>query len=187
MIEHRLIERMIAILAAEIARVKVSGNPDVIAIDHAVDFIRVYADQTHHGKEEDILFRELRKKDQSDEHRQMMADLEADHVKGRATTRALVAAKDRFVQGDTSAVAEIVANMEVLVDFYPKHIEKEDKHYFVPAMQYFTKQEQDALLEEGRAFDRKMIHRTYEAVVVQHEARAGLGPSKMKANWLDFL
>ena len=74
-----------------------------------------------------------------------------------------------------------------LVNFYPKHIEIEDKHYFVPAMHYFTKQEQDALLDEGRAFDRKNIHKKYEPVVLQHESRVGNGPSKMQATWLDFL
>jgi hemerythrin-like domain-containing protein len=38
----------------------------------AVDFIRVFADQTHHGKEEDILFRELGKKPLTVKDRQIM-------------------------------------------------------------------------------------------------------------------
>jgi len=99
------------------------------------------------------LFRELKKKDQSDVDKKMMKDLIADHVTGRETTRALVAAKERYLRGDKGALAEIASRMEFLADFYPKHIEKEDKHYFIPAMKYFSKDEQDALLQEGREFD----------------------------------
>nr|MDO8118544.1 hemerythrin domain-containing protein [Candidatus Sigynarchaeota archaeon] len=158
-----------------------------MTIDQMVGFIRVYADQTHHGKEEDILFRELKKKDQSPEDMAMMADLVADHVKGRETTRALVAAKERYVQGDKDALGAIISSMEFLVNFYPKHIEKEDKRYFIPVMRYFTKNEQDSLLDEGREFDRKMTHKKYERVVVDHESTAGITSTKMKSNWKDFL
>jgi len=153
MIEHRLIERMIAVLRVEVDRLKKDGKPDGVIIDQIVDFIRIYADETHHGKEEDILFRELKKKDQSDVDKKMMKDLIADHVTGRETTRALVAAKERYLRGDKGALGEIASRMEFLADFYPKHIEKEDKHYFIPAMKYFSKDEQDAMLQEGREFD----------------------------------
>nr|MDO8112603.1 hypothetical protein [Candidatus Sigynarchaeota archaeon] len=50
MIEHRLIERMIAALKVQLARMKKSSIPDTVFIERAVDFIRTYADQTHHGK-----------------------------------------------------------------------------------------------------------------------------------------
>jgi len=48
--------------------------------------------------------------------------------------------------------------IEELVDFYPKHIEKEDKHFFIPIMEYFNTAEKDAMLEEGYEFDQKSIH-----------------------------
>ena len=59
--------------------------------------------------------------------------------------------------------------MDVLVQFYPKHIEKEDKHFFIPCMAYFTKQEQAAMLAECFEFDRQMIHEKYEQAVRQLE------------------
>ena len=62
MIEHRLIEKMIVVIRKEIDRCKSEGNINPEFIDAAVDFIRIYADKCHHGKEEDILFRDLRKK-----------------------------------------------------------------------------------------------------------------------------
>jgi hemerythrin-like domain-containing protein len=44
-------------------------------VDAVVDFIRVYADRTYHGREEDILFRDLEKKNLSDDDRRVMNEL----------------------------------------------------------------------------------------------------------------
>ncbi|HMF30231.1 MAG TPA: cation-binding protein, partial [Candidatus Lokiarchaeia archaeon] len=57
MIEHRLIERMIAVIKKSLPAMRESQTVAPTFIDTAVDFIRMYADRTHHGKEEDILFR----------------------------------------------------------------------------------------------------------------------------------
>ena len=57
--------------------------------------------------------------------------------------------------------------MEELVDFYPKHIEKEDKHFFIPITEYFNKTEKNGMLEEGYGFDQKLIHEKYASIVSQ--------------------
>ena len=49
------------------------------------------------------------------------------------------------------------------------HIEKEDKHFFIPAMDYFSKEEQSAMLDEFRVFDRNMIHEKYKKIVEEKE------------------
>jgi len=61
--EHRLIEKMAGLFIREINRIKEENNVNTVFIDSAVDFFRTYADRTHHGKEEDILFRDLEKRD----------------------------------------------------------------------------------------------------------------------------
>jgi hemerythrin-like domain-containing protein len=60
--EHRLIERLIISMEKELGRMKRDKTADVVYIDKAVDFIRVYADRCHHGKEEEILFKSLSEK-----------------------------------------------------------------------------------------------------------------------------
>ncbi|MGE5790278.1 MAG: hemerythrin, partial [Syntrophaceae bacterium] len=55
--------------------------------------------------------------------------------------------------------------LKELVDFYPGHIEKEDKRFFFPCLEYFTQAEQDRMLQEFRDFDRNMIHEKYRTVV----------------------
>jgi hemerythrin-like domain-containing protein len=65
MAEHRLIERMISLIDKEVKRARGNIPLDEQFIEIALDFIRTYADRTHHGKEEEILFRDCDKKSMS--------------------------------------------------------------------------------------------------------------------------
>ena len=165
MIEHRLIERMISLINDATVQIESTHRVDPVFVDTAVDFIRMYADRTHHGKEEDILFRDLRKRSLSAEDLQIMKEMLEEHVFGRQTTKALVAANTRYRNGDESALADIVSKLRTLVDFYPKHIEKEDKVFFPASRAYFTNEEDQAMLAEFWEFDRRMIHEKYESLV----------------------
>lgn len=165
MVEHRLIERMIASMRRALMRIEDVQRVDPRFIDGAVDFIHTYADRTHHGKEEDILFRELDKRPLSAEDRRVMDELIAEHKKGRQVTQSLVAANARYRDGDALVLADIAENLRTLTDFYPGHIEKEDKVFFPAARAYFTAQEEQAMLAEFREFDGKMIHEKYQSVV----------------------
>ena len=79
MIEHRLIEKMIGVIRARLAQAETEGSIDPYFIDAAVDFIRMYADRTHHGKEEDIMFRDLARKRMSPEDARVMQELVDEH------------------------------------------------------------------------------------------------------------
>ena len=171
MIEHRLIERMISQIQNVLKEIDATNEVDPLFIDTAVDFIRTYADRTHHGKEEDILFRDLSKRPLSAEDQRVMKELIEEHVFGRQTTKALVEANTRYRNGDTSAVADITNKLQTLAEFYPKHIEKEDKVFFPASRAYFTDKEDQAMLAEFREFDRRMIHEKYKSVVEGLEAR----------------
>ncbi len=165
MIEHRLIERMIAIIRQTLSQIRASNAVDPLFIDTAVDFIRTYADRTHHGKEEDILFRDLETRNLSEADRRVMNELVEEHVFARKTTKELVEANTRYRNGNGSALGVIADKLETLVNFYPRHIDKEDKVFFPAARAYFTEEEDQAMLAEFWEFDRKMIHEKYKAVV----------------------
>jgi hemerythrin-like domain-containing protein len=171
MIEHRLIERMISVIKGVLAKSESEHEVDPLFVDTAVDFIRVYADRTHHGKEEDILFRELNKKALRSEDSRIMKELVEEHVFGRQTTKALVEANTRYRNGDENALADIVANLKTLTRFYPKHIDKEDKIFFPSSRTYFTDEEDQAMLAEFWEFDRKMIHEKYKSLIEGFESQ----------------
>lgn len=165
MIEHRLIERMLKAIQDILKRIEETQAIDPVHVDTVVDFIRTYADRTHHGKEEEILFEAMKEKLLSEEDRRFMNELIEEHVFGRRTTKALVHANTRYRNGDEAALSEIVERLHTLIEFYPTHIEKEDKVFFPASRGYFTEEEDHAMLARFREFDGKMIHEKYENVV----------------------
>ena len=98
-----------------------------------------------------------------------MNELIEEHVFGRSTTKALVEANTRYRNGDSSALGDVARHLHTLVDFYPKHIEKEDKVFFPASRGYFSEAEDKAMLAEFWDFDQKMIHEKYESVVDELE------------------
>jgi hemerythrin-like domain-containing protein len=161
MIEHRLIEKMLALTRQELAWINQSGAIDVFFMNAFVDFIRVYADRTHHGKEEDILFEQLKGKNLVPADRAMMDELIAEHQLARRTTAELAQACQAYESGDHSQIDVIKEKIGFLSEFYPLHIDKEDKVFFPNAERYFTNAELDAMLEQFWFFDRRMIHEKY--------------------------
>lgn len=169
MIEHRLIERMIKVMKCELEKMRSQNKANVVFIDTAIDFIMMYADKCHHGKEEDILFKELAAKQLSAGHKKILNELIQDHAHGRVTTNNLMIAKEKYTQGVKGALPDILKSIEELTVFYPKHIEKEDRHFFLPCMDYFSKEEQQNMLDEFWEFDKKLIHEKYKKVVEKSE------------------
>ncbi len=163
--EHRLIERMIKLMKEELHKVSEANEVNPNFIEVAIDFLRTYADRCHHGKEEDILFKGLAKKKLSNEHDKIMHELIEDHIYARKTVGSLLSAKESYVMGNIDSLKDLSKLLKELVELYPMHIEKEDKRFFYPCMEYFTKQEQEVMLQEFWDFDRKLIHEKYEKVV----------------------
>lgn len=169
MIEHRLIERMIDVMREALTLFEKEKRLSPEFLERAVDFIRTYADRCHHGKEEDILFRELGEKKLKDDHRRTLEELIEDHRWGRKMTVRLAEANKRLIGGDGNALSIAADCMKSLVQFYPAHIEKEDKHFFIPCMEYFNEAEQQSILREEWEFDRNLIHEKYKNMVTAAE------------------
>jgi hemerythrin-like domain-containing protein len=169
MIEHRLIERMIDVMQGQLSVFEKEKKLDSEFLEMAVDFIRTYADRCHHGKEEGILFRELGIKKLKDEHEHTMEELVEEHRWARKMTTRLEEANKRYKQGDKDAISAVTECLRSLIQFYPKHIEKEDKHFFIPCMDYFSESEQQAILREEWEFDKNLIHEKYRTVVITAE------------------
>lgn len=165
MIEHRLIERMLTAAERQAQRIRETGLADPEAIDLILDFVHTYADRTHHGKEEDILFRDLARKPLTPDDQRVMAELRQEHLDGRQIVRALDGTRERHRRGEAEAAPELATELQALTGFYRKHIAKEDQVFFPAAMAYLSDEEQQAMLAEFWEFDRKMIHAKYKAVI----------------------
>ena len=138
---------------------------NVVLIDQAVDFLRTYVDRTHHGKEEDIFFRDLAKKALSPDHKRIVDELIEEHKTARKMIGDLLEAKEHYLAGTEDAAEGVAACLNALIGFCPGHIEKEDEHFFFPCLNYFSSDEQEKMLEEIYEFDRAMIHEKYTGMI----------------------
>jgi hemerythrin-like domain-containing protein len=163
MIEHRLIEKVLKLSARKAATITES-NYDPILIDTIVDFIKTYADRTHHGKEEDILFVRLAEKKMDADSTQIMNELVDEHILARSKVKEIVGLNELYKKGNKAVVENIRNLIGWLTSFYPVHIKKEDDVFFPNTEKYFTEGELDTMLNDFREFDRKMIHEKYAKV-----------------------
>lgn len=171
--EHQLILRVIADMGHELERLDEGGEVEPGYVETVVDFIRTYADRCHHGKEEDIFFRDLATKELSDDDAGAMRTLIEDHVWARGQVRELVEATGRAAAGDASAAAVVRERLRALAGFCPDHIEREDHGFFRAVPHYFTHDELDAMAAECAEFERSLIHERYLEVAEALEARRG--------------
>jgi hemerythrin-like domain-containing protein len=161
--EHRLIEKFLALANRKTAAMD-NKNYDPIFIDTVVDFIKTYADRTHHGKEENILFVELGKKSLNEKDARIMKELIEEHRQAREKVARIVERNERFKSGDREVVGEISEIVAWLASFYPVHIRKEDDTFFPDTEKYFDEKEMDAMLARFWEFDRGMIHEKYRGL-----------------------
>jgi hemerythrin-like domain-containing protein len=169
MIEHRWIEKVIAALHTKLDRRQAEETIDPLYVERVVDFLRTYADHCHHGKEEDILFRDLENRDLDPTLAATMRELVRDHEYARAVTRRLVAANSGAAGGDPAASGEVVRLLAELARFYPAHIQKEDDHFFRQVMAYFSPSEQATMLDRFSRFDASLIHERYRQIAQELE------------------
>lgn len=67
-----------------------------------------------------------------------MDELIAEHTFGRKTVKALIKANEQYRNGDEKSLGDITEKLQTLIEFYPKHIEKENKVFFPSTRKYFS-------------------------------------------------
>jgi hemerythrin-like domain-containing protein len=155
--EHRKIEKMIALMRKKADSMEQQNALDFVFIAKASDFIGNYVDKIHHEKEEDVLFRELGKRAISDYLRKTMDELVEEHHYGHNLIRELIEAHEKYQQGKKGDSLEmILLKIRALAEFYPRHIDKEDKAFFPEAMQCLRAEEPTNMIHGFCEFDRKI-------------------------------
>jgi hemerythrin-like domain-containing protein len=174
--EHQLILQMVKTIRDKKQRIVLDKRVDPNFIVTTVDFFRTYADKYHHGKEEGILFNELSQKALSDVDEKIMRELIMEHAYARRTVNSLELLKESFLSDSPGKLDGVLQMLDTLVELYPKHIEKEDEHFFYPSMLYFNQREQEEMLDKFVKFDQDFTNKRYrQTVVTLHEVSWTVG------------
>ncbi|MCK5562617.1 hemerythrin domain-containing protein [Candidatus Bathyarchaeota archaeon] len=123
--EHRVIKRMLTILNVACEKLEKDEEVSTEIFRKAIDFIRVFADQCHHGKEEETLFPLVEQRGIPREGGPTGV-MRMEHEQGRNFVKALADAVERYDQGDRNAKAAIIENARGYTQLLAQHIPKED-------------------------------------------------------------
>lgn len=114
-------------------------------LEGMAEFLEIFVDRCHFGKEEDLLIPKLSTISGIDS--QFLEMLLNEHVTGRGYILEIKTAVQNLRSDDEAAV-KLIAGISSLIDFLKDHAAKEDKDLFAWTDTYLTEAEQDALYED---------------------------------------
>lgn len=125
--EHKYILRMLDIVRK--VCFKVMNGEEIVYGDFnkIIDFIKNYADNHHHKKEENILFIKMVEHIGETAEKAVNQGMLVEHDLGRLYVRDLVNALDKVKNGDEEAKLDVIANAISYTHLLARHIDKEDR------------------------------------------------------------
>lgn len=152
MAEHRNIERVLDSLDTFADRVDADGLSDPASLAKFVDFIANYADHSHHGKEEDILFTAMNEIGFPSDGGPVGVML-AEHDQGRGLVAALRGASQTEGTWDETQRNVVVNAARGFSSLLRQHIMKEDQVLYPMAMSNFDQGLRDRVDGACAAYD----------------------------------
>lgn len=148
--EHKALIHVLEILDRMMMPSEVDRQALLRYYGEVVDFLKIFADKCHHGKEENYLFVALEAKGIANEGGPIGVMLH-EHSLGRAYIGEMSAS---VVKNDTEAFESAAIKYR---DLLRQHIEKENNVLFVLADQVLDEEEQDALFEKFEEHEENVI------------------------------
>lgn len=168
--EHEGIELMLRILGAISDK---SARGEEISVQHLVDimeFLTVFVDKCHHGKEEEFLFPALEAAGIAREGGPVGVMLH-EHEQGRKLVAKLKRAVSGLRTGDQSAAAGIAETGNQYIALLTDHIAKENNMLFIMADERLDGFQDERLVEAFEKLERDRIgigkHEEFHALLEQ--------------------
>ncbi|MCE5308057.1 MAG: hemerythrin domain-containing protein [Acidobacteriales bacterium] len=159
--EHRVIQKVVAGMVVLADRIESGGEIDVALLDRIVEFLQIFADRCHHGKEEAWFFPALARRGVPS-YGCPLGGLTMEHQKGRQMVGEFSGAIRACERGEEGAREKLVKALRWLATFYPNHIWKEDYLLFPLAGKFLTPGDQAELAQKFEAVEREVGHEVHE-------------------------
>jgi hemerythrin-like domain-containing protein len=162
--EHQFIQKVVGEIAVLVETLEVGKEVEEKTVQDIVEFMRIFADKCHHGKEETHLFPALEKKGVPMRGCPLGA-LISEHQKGRGLVSQLAEATEAYITGSPMAKESLVKSLRALTDLYPNHIWKEEYLAFPMADKILSAEEQRDLSEKFEMVEKEIglnVHQRFE-------------------------
>lgn len=165
--EHEDVMRMLHILGEISRQLASTGIVHKEHFEGILEFLKIFVDQCHHGKEEELLFPALAKagipKDGP------IAVMLFEHEMGRKYIRVMTDTFDRYKLKDASAASAIEQNAQDYIALLTDHIDKENNILFAMADDRLSEKVQDELFEGFEKIEASRIgagkHESFHALL----------------------
>ncbi len=147
--DHQFINKVVATMAVLAENLQGEGPVDPEMLRDLVQFMRMFAEQCHHGKEEQQLFAVVARKALPQTWR-MLEVIDKEHGRVHTLTDELQRAVSAYVLDPGVGRESLISALRGIVAFYPRHIWKEEYLVFPVLRQLLSPAEQE---EIARGFD----------------------------------
>ena len=154
--EHEAVKLMMKILDAAGGKLKAGNKQKIADFEDMIDFLKVFVDRCHHGKEEQILFPQMEKAGVSKENGPIGVML-AEHEQGRGYIRGMSQGVEDYKAGKGDATQLLLENVALYIELLDQHIFKENNVLFAMADKLFTEEEQNTLFDQFEELEEKVI------------------------------
>ncbi|SJZ30447.1 hemerythrin domain-containing protein [Selenihalanaerobacter shriftii] len=151
--EHDNIKRVLVVARKLCINILNTGDVDFEAFYDIIDFVRNYADNHHHGKEEDILFERMAGELEKDVEEITIAAMHSEHDFGRYFINNLEQALKAVKDGDEESKIDIIANAICYADLLNRHIFKENNIVYNYGKENLSKESLDEIGKECKVIE----------------------------------
>ncbi|MDD5557380.1 MAG: hemerythrin domain-containing protein [bacterium] len=172
--EHEGIRIMLRVLDKIGDDIKAGAGVDAGHLHRIIEFLKVFVDRCHHGKEEDVLFPALERAGVPGEGGPIGVLL-AEHETGRARVRAMAAALSNHEKRGREALAGFADTAGEYTALLDQHIEKENTVLYVMADRLLSEGEQEKMFAEFERIESERIgagtHERFHALIGDLQGR----------------
>lgn len=155
--DHQVIEMMLGIMKIIAEKINKHHEPDLEEIEFIIDFLRVFADKYHHGKEEIIYFPELIEAGMSNVNSPVAVML-FEHEVGRGYIKDMASSVEGIKSGDRSAIDKLGESLLNYVDLLENHIQKENNMLFPLGNKILPVAKQEVLYKHFKVMEENVIN-----------------------------
>lgn len=151
--EHEYIIRLIKVIRQASSNIFNGGEVDCEDFEEIIDFIRNFADKHHHGKEEKILFEEMKKHLGAAADKLITHGMLVEHDLGRLYINDAHEALEKVRQGDADSKLDLIAHLMNYGYLLIRHIGKEDTIVYPFAEKNLAEEVMDKVNVDSRKFE----------------------------------
>jgi len=160
--EHEAIMKMLDAAEETARQLKANRKVEATTLAGLLEFLQLFADRCHHGKEEDLLFPLLADKGMPRSGGPIAVMLH-EHEIGRSFIKGMAEAAVAYSKGDAGAGMRWAEAAHGYVELLREHIYKENNVLFVMAERMLSDADQEQLVKQfEKVEEEKLGHGTYE-------------------------